>query len=87
MTRGVNQEFRMLVLNTKQIFTLAGGNAKLRRMLTQDAGWAPTEATVGMWQTREKISGEWMAQVAASLLDRNPQLSYNDLLIKEDPFS
>jgi hypothetical protein len=76
----------MLVLNTKQIFIMAGGNAALRKMLTQDVGWAPTEATVGMWQTRERISQEWAAQVVASLMDRNPKLGYHELLIQEDPF-
>ena len=77
----------MQVLDVERVFTLAGGNRALRKLLTQDVGFAPTEAACGMWRTRERISSEWMAQVVASLLERNPTLSYRDLLTIEDPFA
>jgi hypothetical protein len=81
----------MLQFDTSAIFERIGGPAALRRALAEDnQGLSPSEATVQMWKSRNRISQPWMGACVYAVLSRTPEPVFHlftdvpDAL--EDPF-
>jgi hypothetical protein len=78
----------MIQFDTAAIFEQIGGPAALRRALTTDYGYAPAEATVAMWKSRNRIASIWTAACVLAVLKRNLNTKLDQLLvdIPENPF-
>lgn len=74
----------MFQFDTAVIFERIGGPAALRRALTEDNGYAPAEATVAMWKSRNRIAQAWIGACVYALVQRHPRLTLRELLTVDD---